>query len=170
MSPSQNLQTTITNLFHCEQIKFKCLLLNQLLKVLLCRVLMIFDFIDFGVFPLWELKYIVLHYGDRISPEKVKKVYEFKQLFKVFTWQLQGVVWYRYQQTYQSHTSTGALYVSVCVFLAKETRILILELLGEPIFSYLYNVPHCLQTLHYYQGTLCICKMNDSVGVLRVTP
>jgi len=39
---------------------------------------MIFDFIDFGVFPLWELKYIVLHYGDRISPEKVKKVYEFK--------------------------------------------------------------------------------------------
>ena len=56
------------------------------------------------------------------------------------------------------------------VFLAKETRVLMLELLCEPIFSYFYNVPHCLQTLQYYQGTLCICKMNDSVGVLHVTP
>ena len=81
---------------------------------------------------------------------------------------LQGVVWYRYQQTYQSHTSAGALYVSVCVLLAKEIRVFILELLCEPIFSSSYNVPHCLQTLHYY--TLCVCKMNGSVGVLHVTP
>jgi len=45
-----------------------------------------------------------------------------------------GVVWYRYQQTYQIHTSAGALYVSVCLFLAKETWVIILELLRGPIF------------------------------------
>jgi len=37
-------------------------------------------------------------------------------------------------------------------------------------FSYPYNVPHCLQTLHFYQGTLYIGKMNDSVRVLHVMP
>jgi hypothetical protein len=39
----------------------------------------------FGAFPLWELKYNILRYGERIIPEKVKKGYEFRELFKVFT-------------------------------------------------------------------------------------